>query len=86
MSNITCVQPFGIFLANLHPSDPNVVRILYRVGARTAIKLQTLLNRAKENMGSGMNLVVNETILEVVIAYEAVIFVRKTPGYRSFPE
>ncbi|MFF2497289.1 hypothetical protein [Peribacillus sp. NPDC058075] len=31
-----------------------------------AIKLQTLLNRAKENMGGGMNPVVNETILEVI--------------------
>ncbi len=37
-------------------------------------------------MGSGMNPVVNETILEMVIAYEAVIFVHKTPGYRNFPE
>ncbi|MBX9954510.1 M15 family metallopeptidase [Peribacillus simplex] len=52
-----------------------------------AIKLQTLLNHAKENMGSGMNPVVNETILEVVkLAYEAGIFVQITAGYRSFRE
>lgn len=52
-----------------------------------AIKLQTLLNRAKENMGGGMNPVVNETILEVVkLAYEEGIFVQITAGYRSFPE
>ncbi|WP_375089718.1 M15 family metallopeptidase [Peribacillus sp. RS7] len=52
-----------------------------------AIKLQTLLNRAKENMGSGMNPVVNEAILEVVkLAYEVGIFVQITAGYRSFLE
>lgn len=52
-----------------------------------AIKLQTLLNHAKENMGSGMNPVVNETILEVVkLAYEAGIFVQITAGYRIFRE
>ncbi|MED3995927.1 M15 family metallopeptidase [Peribacillus frigoritolerans] len=52
-----------------------------------AIKLQTLLNHARENMGSGMNPIVNETILEVVkLAYEAGIFVQITAGYRSFRE
>ncbi|MGN7394536.1 M15 family metallopeptidase [Peribacillus frigoritolerans] len=52
-----------------------------------AIKLQTLLNHAKENMGSGMNPVVNETILELVkLAYEAGIFVQIMAGYRSFRE
>ncbi|MDM5293648.1 hypothetical protein QUF81_10710 [Peribacillus simplex] len=50
-----------------------------------AIKLQTLLNHAKENMGSGMNPVVNETILEVVkLAFEAGIIVQITAGYRCF--
>ncbi|MGG4264359.1 M15 family metallopeptidase [Peribacillus simplex] len=52
-----------------------------------AIKLQTLLNRAKENMGSKMDPVVKESILEVVkLAYEAGIFVQITAGYRSFSE
>ncbi|MGE7182654.1 M15 family metallopeptidase [Peribacillus sp. NPDC006672] len=52
-----------------------------------AIKLQTLLNRAKGNMGSKMDPVVNESILEVVkLAYEAGIFVQITAGYRSFSE
>ncbi|MDF9760291.1 MULTISPECIES: hypothetical protein [Peribacillus] len=50
-----------------------------------AIKLQTLLNRAKGNTGSKMDPVVNESILEVVkLAYEAGIFVQITAGYRCF--
>lgn len=51
------------------------------------IKLQTLLDRANKNMGSGMNSVVKESILEVVkLAYKEKIYVQITSGYRSFAE
>ncbi|MGE6375606.1 M15 family metallopeptidase [Peribacillus muralis] len=52
-----------------------------------AIKLQTLLIRADECMGSGMNPIVKETMLEVVrLAYVEGIMVRITLGHRSFSQ
>ncbi|PJN89412.1 M15 family metallopeptidase [Bacillus sp. mrc49] len=52
-----------------------------------AIKLQTLLDSAAECMGSGMNPVVKESMLEVVkSAYEEGIMIRITLGHRSFAE
>ncbi|MGE7600994.1 peptidoglycan-binding protein [Peribacillus sp. NPDC097675] len=51
------------------------------------IKLKTLLDRATKNMGSGMNSVVKESILEVIkLAYDEKIYVLITSGYRSFAE
>ncbi|WP_285765572.1 M15 family metallopeptidase [Peribacillus sp. SI8-4] len=51
------------------------------------IKLRTLLNRATECMGNGMNPVVKAAMLEVVkLAYEEGITVLITLGHRSFAE
>lgn len=51
------------------------------------VELQTLLDRSTKNMGSGMNLVVKESALELLKrAYKEGIYVQISSGFRSFAD
>ncbi len=51
------------------------------------VKLQTLINRSVNNMGSGIDPTVKNTALELIKrAYKETIYVQMTGGYRSIGE